>query len=381
MVDHGIDPGDPPAVACTTVQTNPPPAGYTETSQDCDPGTDQTDPQCQIVNEISTDTIRVQKVFDDGSGGTVDVTIVCDSGNVDATNTTTNTKTVAGGGFVSFNIQGFNQVTDASGQATNCTITEDNIPADYYQVSAVGCEQTLIHQDNSELCIFTNGATTANFWVYKEYGIFELEEDLDIDTPVEVKISCNMGTPINDTSVIDPGLENFVRFTVKDFTNGDMRCEVREVVPEGYVAGYYSDGQDADEDIPIRCVWRDVEGGANHVCAIWNGQKKSQFEVNKEWIDDNPAFNGDERVKVRISCDNPLWLGIGDPDEPFIPDAFDPLPPLEQGEGRMVNPNARVRWRREPAGRRSKDQPAHLDRPRQPRLLVHLGPGKQHRGL
>jgi hypothetical protein len=274
---------DPDNFSCLAKQTNPPPAGYVQTSNSCVPDFNTTSQVCLIENTLNSDTIRVEKKYTNSTTTAVDVTINCDSGNVNGTGTTTDTKSVSAnpGDFASFTVTGFNQVTDASGKSTSCTVTESNLPDNYLQKSAVNCTQTLINQDNSVACQFTNEPNRATFTVIKEYL-----EGPNLPVPVQLTCSSGEGNPGNGQA----SQGNPETLAIEGFNSGQTgttNCTVTEIEPDGYV-----------QISATGCSVNGVQPGQNYTCKFVNALPTARFTVSKDFSDNNPA-----EVAVTLSCD------------------------------------------------------------------------------
>jgi len=153
---------------------------------------------------------------------------------------------------------------------------------------------------------------------------FRVTKDFDDDNPlgVEVFLDCNTGLPLQqsaeihdpDAADLGPGDFTHVDFVIADFEPGTMDCDVFETVPAGYAASYFADIGDegtannvfADED---GCHYEGVEG-ADFVCEITNELQPVDVIVNKEWIDDNPEFQGSTTVEITLECTDPIIGGF-----------------------------------------------------------------------
>jgi len=153
---------------------------------------------------------------------------------------------------------------------------------------------------------------------------FRVTKDFDDDNPlgVEVFLDCNTGLPLQqsaeihdpDAADLGPGDFTHVDFVIADFEPGTMDCDVFETVPVGYAASYFADIGDegtannvfADED---GCHYEGVEG-ADFVCEITNELQPVDVIVNKEWIDDNPEFQGSTTVEITLECTDPIIGGF-----------------------------------------------------------------------
>lgn len=122
---------------------------------------------------------------------------------------------------------------------------------------------------------------------------------------VEVTISCNTGLPLEQTTTISEG--DGVTFVVTDFADGTMDCTISEVVPAGYTPEYYNPivFQGTEE-----CEFTNVGHGLNYHCAITNILLPVDFVVTKEWIDENPQFNGQNIAEANFSCSGEQFFDV-----------------------------------------------------------------------
>lgn len=135
---------------------------------------------------------------------------------------------------------------------------------------------------------------------------------------VEVTITCNTGLPLEQTTTISEG--DGVTFVVGDFNDGEMDCTISEVVPAGYAPEYFS-----PIGVPISvgtegCTFSGVNHGLTYDCDIANSLLSVDFDVTKEWIDENPQFNPENFAEANYTCSGeqfPDTFGqlqfIGDP--------------------------------------------------------------------
>jgi hypothetical protein len=122
-----VGPGD---LICEATQTNAPPAGYQDTSDDsCDSGFNESSPTCLIENTATTAEFTVIK--NTSIGGESEVQIECTSGDVNNTGSSIATDVVSLGNPVVFIVETFTTVEDISGTASDCQISEINFSADY----------------------------------------------------------------------------------------------------------------------------------------------------------------------------------------------------------------------------------------------------------
>ena len=117
--------------------------------------------------------------------------------------------------------------------------------------------------------------------------------------PVEIQILCNTGLPVSQFATITP--PDYLEFVVTDFDSGELRCQITETVPAGYVASY-NDGSTTSSDW---CEFDDVVDGASLRCDITNSLRpdRVEIEVNKTFVDGPNA-----PVEVTLTCNTGLPL-------------------------------------------------------------------------
>lgn len=246
----------------------------------------------------TTATWRVNKDFLDDSGGSVTMTLSCTSGTV-----VTPPVQVSEGNPQSLTVEGFLQGPFGS---TTCTVTESNLPAEYFQVSASDdCEIVGVDHEAEYLgCVFVNAPISATFHVTKDF-------DDDNPAPVNVWLECNTGLPLQQSAVISEFGDPFdhVDFVVGDFVPGGLDCDVfEEPVPPGYAQSYVASvspgaiagGFQADDE---GCHFEDVQTGSFD-CAVTNTLLPVDVTVNKQWIDEHPEYQSSQLVNITLRCAN-----------------------------------------------------------------------------
>jgi len=240
------------------------------------------------VRETSA-TFRVGKVFTEGDGPSVNMTLTCNGVIED-------TGSVTGGGFVSLTATGFLQ--DVFG-TTNCVVSEE-IPAGYFPAYSADCDVTAVdgaanatEGEGVYACTVTNAETHSTFLVTKAYS------DGNLDA-VEVTLTCNTGLPLEQSFEISDG--NPVDFVMTNFVEGEMDCEVTET---GTADGYTPSYDNGSVVSATSCVFADVTSSA-HSCAITNTVGGVTFTVNKVWDFVNDGNDMDTSVDITITCDSEI---------------------------------------------------------------------------
>jgi len=244
--------GDPNCTATEVV-----PDGYIGDESDCANVALVSDGECTINNLVRSDQFVVQKTYDDGNTDPVSVSLVCSDGDV-----TVSPLDAAPGAPAVFDVTGY--VGDPT-----CTATEV-VPAGY-DGNETDCLNVPLLADGT--CTIANSLRTAEFTVTKEYT----DDNTD---PVSVSLDCVSGTVTTTPLDAAPGAPAV--FEVTGYVD-DPNCTATEVVPAGY------DGDETDCDgVPLL---------ADGACNIVNTLRTAQFEVSKEYSDDNT-----DPVSVSLIC-------------------------------------------------------------------------------
>ena len=160
-------------------------------------------------------------------------------------------------------------------------------------------------------CFDGNGGETANFAVTKQFM-----DHNNIDSAT-FTLTCNTGLPIEQTITIDGTggvyTDRYVNFVVRDFESGFLDCTLSEQASAGYQASYSCDGASActagaasplDPYFQGPCSYTDVELGDQNACFIRNYVAPASVAVTKQWIDENPEFQGPTNAQMAWACVN-----------------------------------------------------------------------------
>lgn len=235
---------------------------------------------------------RVGKIFTDGNGASVNMTLTCNDVIED-------TGSVTGGDFVSLTATGFLQ--DGFG-TTNCVVSEE-IPSGYFPAYSADCDVTAVDGaanatdgDGVYACTVINDNTQTSFNVIKTFSDGNTAD-------VEVTLTCNTGLPLVQSFDIAGGDPEGVNFVVAGYLEGTMDCDVTETgSPDGYAVIYDN------------CSWDNVLSADAHNCVINNIANAATFTVTKKW----EIFAGGggnaviEAVPVTAFCDNQIAGGAFD---------------------------------------------------------------------
>jgi hypothetical protein len=142
-----------------------------------------------------------------------------------------------------------------------------------------------------------------------DFARFEVRKEFNDHNPagVAVTISCDTGLPLEQTKIITDysSTGDHVVFVVGDFDDGELDCDITEVVPRGYSENYEAGpgGSDSDNNVDA-CRYNAVEGDDEHLCVIDNDLDQVRINVTKRWIDDHPEFNNPTFAKANWECYN-----------------------------------------------------------------------------
>ena len=147
-----------------------------------------------------------------------------------------------------------------------------------------------------------NGSgSNAQFKVQKQFL------DGNQDLPTTLNIRCDGGLPLEQSFTTQPGAGVEVTFTVTDFIDGELNCDVWETTSDDYYATFecFSTGEcTTAED---KCSFTNTSIGQDNLCAIRNYPETVEVTVASEWIDnrENVMFSGDA-VTIDLICRNVL---------------------------------------------------------------------------
>ncbi len=226
----------------------------------------------------------VTKAWSDGSTGSVEVTLECNTGLPVSQSTF-----ISPGSPVTF------VVADFSSGNLDCRLTEA-VPAGYAPtyddgtLSSVECFWSDLIDGASVSCDITNTNRRAAFTVSKTWSDGILD-------PVLVSLSCNTGLPLEQWFLMSPA--SGVTFVVTDFEDGVLDCDLTEMVPDGYEASY----DDGSTVSAFMCDFNNVNWGSELSCDITNTNVHAEFTVTKEWADGRS-----DAVLVTIECNTGLPL-------------------------------------------------------------------------
>ena len=148
------------------------------------------------------------------------------------------------------------------------------------------------------------GGDNAEFKVQKNF------EDGNDQLATTLNIRCNSGLPLEQSIEVLPNagaLGSYeVTFTVTDFTDGALNCEVWESTPGDYYASYecFSDGSCSSS--AAACSFTDTSKGQDNLCVIRNYPEYVEVNVASEWVylEEEEAQQEIDTVLVDLYCRN-----------------------------------------------------------------------------
>ena len=157
----------------------------------------------------------------------------------------------------------------------------------------------------------TGGGNNALFKVQKSF------EDGNDQLATTLNIRCKSGLPLEQSIEVLPNsgaLGNYeVTFTVTDFTDGALDCEIWESTPADYYASYecFSDGSCSSS--ATACSFTGTARGQDNLCVIRNYPEFVEVAVSAEWIYGavEEAQQKSDKVLVELYCRNVI-TGDGD---------------------------------------------------------------------
>jgi hypothetical protein len=144
-----------------------------------------------------------------------------------------------------------------------------------------------------------------------EHAVFIVQkrfEDNNDITPVELKIKCNTGLPLEQSLTVLPNEGAFgqfeVRFIVESFADGALDCEVWEETPPGYSSEYdcQSGSSCSTSAGSGPCSFEGVGIGQEDLCLIQNRVDPVEVVVTKEWLYSREELVIDDNADVDLYC-------------------------------------------------------------------------------
>lgn len=145
-----------------------------------------------------------------------------------------------------------------------------------------------------------NNSENAEFKVQKEFV------DGNQGLPTTLNIKCNAGLPLEQSLTTQPGSGIEVTFTVTDFQDGELDCEIWETTSEDYFATYECFSTGACTPTASTCSFTDAAIGQDNLCVIRNYPESVQVSVTSEWVDDQEMLQAEDVVMVSLYCRNIL---------------------------------------------------------------------------
>ena len=146
------------------------------------------------------------------------------------------------------------------------------------------------------------GGDTAHFRVQKQFV------DGNDELATTLNIRCNSGLPLEQSIEVLPngGVLGSaeVTFTVSDFTDGELDCEVSETTPDGYYPSYECFSTGDCSVTTSACSFSGISRGGDNLCVIRNYPTSVAVVVRAEWFFGEGEPIGNEAVQVDLACRN-----------------------------------------------------------------------------
>ncbi len=189
--------------------------------------------------------------------------------------------------------------------------TSNGAASDIRDTPEQGFESLAISEPGG--CVPQGGGENAALFVVQK----RFEDNNDI-TPVNLKIRCNGGLPLENSLTVLPAPGEFgnyeVAFVVDGFTDGALSCDVWEETPAGYSAEYdcQSQTQCATQGGSGPCTFEAVRYGQEDLCLIQNRVNPVEVAVSAEWLFNEQDLLVDEQTTVELNCSD-VYGGDGEP--------------------------------------------------------------------
>ncbi len=151
-------------------------------------------------------------------------------------------------------------------------------------------------------CAPTGSGENAEFSVQKRFA------DGNNITPVELKIQCNTGLPLEQSLTVLPNegpLGEFeVKFIVESFANGNLNCDLWEETPDGYTANYdcQADAACSTNEAAGPCSFEGVGIGENNLCLIHNEVTPVAITVSSQWLYTIEDIDSEATATIELFC-------------------------------------------------------------------------------
>jgi hypothetical protein len=144
----------------------------------------------------------------------------------------------------------------------------------------------------------TTGGQNADFKVQKQF----MDGNTGLDTTLNIR--CNGGLPLEQTFTTEPGAGVEVTFTVTNFTDGALDCEIWESTGSDYYASYECFSTGSCAVTASTCVFENTAAGQDNLCVIRNYPETVDVTVNTEWVYENVEQELFDVVTVDLYCRN-----------------------------------------------------------------------------
>jgi hypothetical protein len=151
-------------------------------------------------------------------------------------------------------------------------------------------------------CSGNNNSEVATFTVQKQFV------DGNDETPATLRIRCQTGLPLEQSFTVmpNPGAlgDPEVEFTVDNFEDGALNCDVYETDPANYSGSYECFSEGACSTTATACSFTGVSGGQENLCVIRNYPDPVTVTVAAEWLFNSEDLVDSGFISVDLLCRN-----------------------------------------------------------------------------
>ena len=162
----------------------------------------------------------------------------------------------------------------------------------------------------------TSSSDSAEFKVQKHF------EDGNDQLATTLNIRCNSGLPLEQSIEVLPNtgaLGSYeVTFSVADFVDGALDCEIWESTPPGYSANYNCFSTGTCTTSTSACVFTGTSREQDNLCVIRNYPENVDISVATDWFYAKEFLKDDDAVQIDLYCQNMIggdgaWVSQSDP--------------------------------------------------------------------
>lgn len=143
-----------------------------------------------------------------------------------------------------------------------------------------------------------NGGDNAQFKVQKQF----LDGNTELATTLNIR--CDGGLPLEQSVTTLPGTSVEVTFTVTEFEDGALNCEIWESTEPGYNASYECFSTGTCAATASACTFSSVNRDQDNLCVVRNVPESVEVEVIPVWEYLNSEMMFGDQVTVDLLCRN-----------------------------------------------------------------------------